>query len=506
MQTRTSALPTGANTTQPPGTEAASSHPAFTYNASLHSIDPAPLQAHPTMTQTPARASPPSAELRVQTDLQATASHQSHNKRMAYPPTDPQSPTRQMASFSSLPVRTPSQRSALSAYNTGTFSPASAVSSAISSPGVGPIMDITPLPSPLVFEASPGPWKRADSLSQLSPPTSNCEASPTSAEEQPSSSLGLGIRSSPKKQRKNYQGLISAATLKNSAETNISTANASNHARNRSLSEYVPFGAPTHRPRNIAVSGAQISNQNDSLLSAMHREEHLAIKRGISPLPVANRPPTPPRSNKSATDSSDVESLPSSPRLKKLRGESYEAQGVKDGKTRHWTAIRQLGKGAFSTVMLATSDSVDYTASKDSDESEEAGRSLEKKLNSKHLVAVKICEHGPAGGADEQRVETSLKRELAILKSIRHPSLVHLRAVSVTEKRANLVLNYAPGGDLFELASTHAELLVPSLIRRIFAELVDAVAYLHEQYIVHRDIKLESIATCPFTMTLKVAS
>ena len=78
------------------------------------------------------------------------------------------------------------------------------------------------------------------------------------------------------------------------------------------------------------------------------------------------------------------------------------------------------------------------------------------------LVAVKICEHGPAGGADEKKIESSLKRELEILKAIHHPSLVHLKAVSVLDKRAFLVLNYAPGGDLFELANLKLDLLVPA--------------------------------------------
>ena len=157
---------------------------------------------------------------------------------------------------------------------------------------------------------------------------------------------------------------------------------------------------------------------------------------------------------------------------------------MKTGVVKRWSAIRQLGKGTFSTVMLATNEDR-FSA--------DLASSSEEQLSPKSLVAVKICEHGPAGGADEKKIESSLKRELDILKSIDHPSLVHLKAISILDKRAFLVLNYSAGGDLFELASLHLDVLVPSLIRRIFAELVAAVKYLHSKYIVHRDIKLESM-------------
>ncbi|KAL4920107.1 kinase-like domain-containing protein [Aspergillus aurantiobrunneus] len=386
-------------------------------------------------------------------------------------------------SASSLPHRTPSLRALMAgpSHSGGSLSPASL----LSSPQLMAMGDITPLPSPI---GGVSPWKlpgrrNSQSLSRTSSIASRTGSSLSMRPSDPSQ-LTLSGNSETRS-----RGKSSGTTDKPTGDKILDTPTAAKHARNRSLSEYVPPGRSVAiKPRPVAVSGTGVpqgitsSSSTDSKSNHLHREQYLAIHRGIA-LPTV-RPPSPPRS--SGYGAGDNEPVIIHPSNIQSAEEIYSVRSVRTQQPRLYRKLRQLGHGTFSQVSLAVR--VELEGGGDPGNGHHDTVPATQKL-----VAIKIIDHGPAGGADEERLEVSLKREVEILKSLNHPSLVQLKAFGSDEKRALLVLDYCPGGDLFEVVSHNTRPMTTGLIRRIFAELVAAVRHLHENYVVHRDIKLENV-------------
>ena len=83
-------------------------------------------------------------------------------------------------------------------------------------------------------------------------------------------------------------------------------------------------------------------------------------------------------------------------------------------------------------------------------------------------------------------------REIAILRELEHPNIVRLHEFVETERHMGIILEYASGGELFDYILNHRYLKDPAA-RRLFAQLVSGVGYLHKKGIVHRDLKLENL-------------
>lgn len=382
-----------------------------------------------------------------------------------------------------------SLRSNLSASSlASSLSPGSA--SNLPSPYLAALTDLTPLPSPLVTSDAPAGWRkmqRPETPSRSIPEPLKGSPSAGRLPSQPNSPTSP---TSPFRKKKPYGSLRQeVAILAHSSATGAGDSDdkdtPAQHTRNRSISDFVPDQLQNVRPRHVTISAGEGSTLVDNNEYQMHRERNLAEQRGLTAPSTTDNPqqvPTPPASTSSVAESDDADD--ERPYLED--GTASEFLEIHCGihhKRRKFRQLRQLGQGTFSTVMLATREKIPAHPTPE----------IEAHLDVHKLVAIKIVQHGPAGGADEERIEVSLQREVAMLKRVSHPSLIHLKACEDQPTRSLLVLTYCPGGDLFDFASNRRDLLGPALVQRMFAELVSAVQYLHAAWIVHRDIKLENV-------------
>ncbi|TKA41483.1 hypothetical protein B0A54_06370 [Friedmanniomyces endolithicus] len=112
------------------------------------------------------------------------------------------------------------------------------------------------------------------------------------------------------------------------------------------------------------------------------------------------------------------------------------------------------------------------------------------KKDSTVQVAIKLIRKESLAGNSTRLPK--IYREISILKELQHPNIVKLHEFIETERHMGIVLEYASGGELFDYILNHRYLKDPAA-RRLFAQLVSGVGYLHKKGIVHRDLKLENL-------------
>ena len=85
-----------------------------------------------------------------------------------------------------------------------------------------------------------------------------------------------------------------------------------------------------------------------------------------------------------------------------------------------------------------------------------------------------------------------IKRELHILKNVKHNNIAQLYEILETNERIYLVMEYAKKGDLFNLIKS-SEVFTEKRAMKYFFQILNAVEYLKKLKIAHRDLKPENI-------------
>ncbi|KAK6124281.1 hypothetical protein DH2020_041972 [Rehmannia glutinosa] len=84
-----------------------------------------------------------------------------------------------------------------------------------------------------------------------------------------------------------------------------------------------------------------------------------------------------------------------------------------------------------------------------------------------------------------------IKREISILRRVRHPNIVQLFEVMATKAKIFFVMEYVRGGELFSKVAKGR--LKEEAARKYFQQLISAVSFCHARGVYHRDLKPENI-------------
>ncbi|KAL2896385.1 CBL-interacting serine/threonine-protein kinase 6 [Bienertia sinuspersici] len=85
-----------------------------------------------------------------------------------------------------------------------------------------------------------------------------------------------------------------------------------------------------------------------------------------------------------------------------------------------------------------------------------------------------------------------MKREISVMKKLKHPNIVQLYEVMATKSKIFLAMELVRGGELHAKVSKEGK-LEETVARSYFRQLISAVDYCHSRGVFHRDLKLENL-------------
>jgi mitogen-activated protein kinase kinase kinase len=130
-----------------------------------------------------------------------------------------------------------------------------------------------------------------------------------------------------------------------------------------------------------------------------------------------------------------------------------------------WQQGRFIGAGAFGSVYLAVN------------------------LDSGSLMAVKEIKFQELSGLPN--LYSQIKDELGVMEMLHHPNVVEYYGIEVHRDKVYIFEEYCQGGSLAALLE-HGRIEDEGIIQVYTMQMLEGLAYLHSQGIVHRDIKPDS--------------
>uniref|UniRef100_A0A1J3K4R9 non-specific serine/threonine protein kinase n=1 Tax=Noccaea caerulescens TaxID=107243 RepID=A0A1J3K4R9_NOCCA len=126
---------------------------------------------------------------------------------------------------------------------------------------------------------------------------------------------------------------------------------------------------------------------------------------------------------------------------------------------------RTIGEGTFAKVKFA--------------QNTETGESVAMKIVDRSTII-------------KRKMVDQIKREISIMKLVRHPCVVRLYEVLASRTKIYIILEYITGGELFDKIVRNGR-LSEAEARKYFQQLIDGVDYCHSKGVYHRDLKPENL-------------
>ncbi|CAK0773365.1 hypothetical protein CVIRNUC_004058 [Coccomyxa viridis] len=105
---------------------------------------------------------------------------------------------------------------------------------------------------------------------------------------------------------------------------------------------------------------------------------------------------------------------------------------------------------------------------------------------SKELVTIKYVKHGA-----DILLDKNIEREILNHRRLSHPNILGFREVFTTDTHLGIVVEHASTGSLANRCEGRC--MAEAQARRLFAQLLDGLAYCHAQGVFHRDLRIEHV-------------